>query len=105
MDVVQNESSTHNCVEDGEHVTGTGEKRLPSRVAGGETSLPVRVELIDRIQVHSDGSKLEQIRQCKDLQHCLHWLHLEATYLDKTKRGFEADAHHVQWRKDKYECQ
>jgi hypothetical protein len=29
----------------------------------------------------SEGSKSEQARQCMDLQHCLHWLHLGPTHL------------------------
>ena len=28
----------------------------------------------------SDGSKSEQVRQCMDLQHSLHWLHLGPTH-------------------------
>jgi hypothetical protein len=28
-------------------------------------------------RAESNGSKSEQVRQCMDLQHCLHWLHLE----------------------------
>jgi hypothetical protein len=29
----------------------------------------------------SDNSKSEQVKQCMDLEHCLHCLHLEATHL------------------------
>jgi hypothetical protein len=29
----------------------------------------------------SEGSKSEQVRQRMDLEHCLHWLHLEPTHL------------------------
>ena len=39
--------------------------------------------IIDGIQVHkrSGGSKSEQVKQRMNLQHCMHWLHLEPTYL------------------------
>jgi hypothetical protein len=29
----------------------------------------------------SDSSKSEQVKECMDLEHCLHWLHLEPTHL------------------------
>jgi hypothetical protein len=43
---------------------------------------PLR-DVVDGIQesAQSDDSKSEQVRQCVDLQHYLHWLHLEPTHL------------------------
>jgi hypothetical protein len=29
----------------------------------------------------SGGSKSEQVKHCMDLEHCVHWLHLEPTHL------------------------
>jgi hypothetical protein len=31
----------------------------------------------------NEENKSEQVRQCMDLEHCLHWLHLEPTHQEK----------------------
>jgi hypothetical protein len=31
--------------------------------------------------VQSEESKSEQDKECMDLKHCMHWLHLEPTHL------------------------
>jgi hypothetical protein len=38
----------------------------------------------------SDDSKSEQVKQCMDLVHCLHWLHLEPTHLLSTLSALAA---------------
>jgi hypothetical protein len=35
----------------------------------------------DNSKSEPSESKSEQVRQCMDLEHCLHWLHLEPTHL------------------------
>jgi hypothetical protein len=34
---------------------------------------------------HSGNSNSERVRQCIDLEHCLHWLHLEPTHLNEQR--------------------
>jgi hypothetical protein len=51
---------------------------------------------VDGIQVHkveTVSQSTEQAGQCMDLEHCLHWLHLEPTHLALEERG-EASAVH-----------
>jgi hypothetical protein len=42
----------------------------------------------------SDNSKSEQVKHCMDLEHCMHWLHLEPTHLLHTHARRRADGHH-----------
>jgi hypothetical protein len=41
-------------------------------------------DLVDEIQVHTSAqsvnSKSKEVKHCMDLEHCLHWLHLEPTH-------------------------
>jgi hypothetical protein len=49
--------------------------------------------LVDEIQVQKvGGNDSEQVEQCMDLEHCLHWLQLEPTHLELLRVFFELGA-------------